>query len=175
MKTCSYCGREYPDEAVVCAVDQTPLEQAKPKAALTGDEEYLRLLAIFHYVVAGMAALFSLFPVFHLLFGLFMILGQSRFPSNGGPPIAFMGLFFVVFALTFIALGLTFAAFVFVTGRFLAHRKHYTFCLVMAAVECIFMPFGTVLGVFTIITLVRDTVKRLFGTSPPAAPSPPGT
>ena len=33
----------------------------------------------------------------------------------------------------------------------------------MAGLECIFMPFGTVLGVFTIIVLMRDTVKELFG------------
>ena len=27
MKTCSYCGAEYPDNAVVCASDQTPLDR----------------------------------------------------------------------------------------------------------------------------------------------------
>jgi hypothetical protein len=26
MKKCSYCGAEYPDDAVTCAIDQTPLE-----------------------------------------------------------------------------------------------------------------------------------------------------
>lgn len=26
MKTCSYCGKEYPDAATVCAIDATPLE-----------------------------------------------------------------------------------------------------------------------------------------------------
>ena len=26
MKTCPYCGREYPDDISVCAVNQTPLE-----------------------------------------------------------------------------------------------------------------------------------------------------
>jgi len=31
------------------------------------DEEQLRLLSIFHYVVAGLAALFSFFPIFHLI------------------------------------------------------------------------------------------------------------
>jgi hypothetical protein len=32
----------------------------------------------------------------------------------------------------------------------------------MAAISCIFMPFGTVLGVFTIIVLLRPSVKELF-------------
>ena len=32
----------------------------------------------------------------------------------------------------------------------------------MAGVECLFMPVGTVLGVFTIIVLVRDSVKAIF-------------
>jgi len=26
MKTCSYCGRQYPDDAEVCALDQQPLK-----------------------------------------------------------------------------------------------------------------------------------------------------
>jgi hypothetical protein len=36
------------------------------------------------------------------------------------------------------------------------------FCLVMAGIQCIFMPFGTVLGVFTIIVLMRNSVKEAF-------------
>jgi hypothetical protein len=35
--------------------------------------------------------------------------------------------------------------------------------LVIAAVECIFFPFGTVLGVLTIIVLMRPSIKSLFG------------
>ena len=27
MKKCTYCGKEYPDEASVCAVDEQPLER----------------------------------------------------------------------------------------------------------------------------------------------------
>jgi hypothetical protein len=33
MKTCSYCGAEYPDDAVMCAIDQTPLESNNPAPA----------------------------------------------------------------------------------------------------------------------------------------------
>jgi hypothetical protein len=38
----------------------------------------------------------------------------------------------------------------------------YTICFVMACGECMFMPFGTVLGVFTILVLNRQSVKGLF-------------
>ena len=38
MKTCSYCGREYPDDATVCAVDQTPLVADVPEAAPAATE-----------------------------------------------------------------------------------------------------------------------------------------
>jgi hypothetical protein len=30
MKKCPYCGAEYPDEATVCAIDQTPFEEEEP-------------------------------------------------------------------------------------------------------------------------------------------------
>jgi hypothetical protein len=135
---------------------------------MTRDEEHLRLLSIFHYVVGGLAGLFALFPIIHLIFGLIMIFASDKFAGKGEPPPAFLGWFFVIFAAMFIILGWILAAFVLTTGRFLARRKHYMFCLVMAAIECIFMPFGTVLGVFTIIVLMREPVKQLFGVHPPA-------
>jgi hypothetical protein len=51
---------------------------------------------------------------------------------------------------------------VFLAGRNLAQQRRYTFCLVIAGLLCIFIPFGTVLGVFTIVVLVRPSVKALF-------------
>lgn len=41
------------------------------------------------------------------------------------------------------------------------------YCLVMAGIECMFMPFGTVLGVFTIIVLMRESVQKLFAANEP--------
>jgi len=159
------------------AMNRTSLDRftAGKTATMTRDEEHLRLLSIFHYVVSGFAALFALFPIFHLIFGLFMIFAPAKFAGRGQEqaPLALLGWFFVIFAVAFITIGWTFAAFVFVAGRFLARRRHYTFCLVMAAIECIFMPFGTVLGVFTLVVLLREPVKQLFDLNP--SPSVAGT
>ena len=32
MKKCSWCGKEFPDDAVICDVDKTPFEQPKESA-----------------------------------------------------------------------------------------------------------------------------------------------
>ena len=126
------------------------------------DEEQLKLLSVFHYVVGGLAALFALFPILHLIIGLFLIFAPVAPDGKGGPPPACIGWIFVIIAAVIIILGWIFAAFVLTAGRFLAKRKHYMFCFVMGAVECMFMPFGTVLGAFTIIVLMRESVKNLF-------------
>jgi hypothetical protein len=33
MKTCSYCGKEYPDDAVACILDRSPLVFSQPKSS----------------------------------------------------------------------------------------------------------------------------------------------
>ena len=42
------------------------------------DAEHLRLLSIFHYVVAGLAALLGTVPVIHLTIGILMLEGVLR-------------------------------------------------------------------------------------------------
>ena len=126
------------------------------------DHEHLQLLSVFHYVIGGITALFSLFPIFHLIFGLVMVLAPGKIEGNGGAPPAFIGWFFVIVAGAFIAVGWMIAAAIIATGRFLAKRKHHLFCLIVAGFECLLMPIGTVLGVFTIIVLMRESVKQSF-------------
>src|SRR5690348_15638766 len=104
-----------------------------------------------------------------------MVFASHKFNGPGqNPPPEFIGWMFIFVALFFIAVGMVIAALILINGRFLARRRHYTFCLVMAAVECVFMPFGTVLGAFTILVLNRGTVKQLFAGAA-AAPIPPAS
>ena len=127
------------------------------------DTDHLRLLSIFHYVVAGFLALFSMFPFLHLAMGIAMVTGAFDKVGNGNPPPAFLGWILIAFAACAILCGMALAVCVAIAGRRLADCRGYTYCLVVAGIECIFMPFGTVLGVFTIVVLMRPTVKQLFG------------
>lgn len=127
------------------------------------DHDHLKLLSAFHYVVAGMTALFSLFPIIHLIVGISLILGGDKMATDGGePPPAFLGWAFAIVGGSIIAMGETLAICILAAGRMLAKRRAYMFCFVIAGLETVLMPFGTVLGVFTIIVLTRDSVKEAF-------------
>jgi hypothetical protein len=125
------------------------------------DREHIRLLATLHYVVSGIAALCSLFPVIHLVIGIAMVTG--RLPDQKDPELAeWMGWFFILLASGFMAAGFAFAICLALAGRHLSRHRHYRYCLVMGAVACLFMPLGTVLGVFTILVLMKDSVRAMF-------------
>ena len=126
------------------------------------DEQHLNLLSIFHYIVALFSALFACFPILHLTIGILMLTGGFEKVPNDEFPATIFGLMFILVPGLIIILGWAFAVCLFIAGRYLARRKHYMYCLVMACISCIFIPFGTVLGVFTIIVLMRSSVKELF-------------
>ncbi len=133
------------------------------------DLEHLRLLARFHYVVAGLAALAACFPLIHLTIGLLLIFSPETLehgPRQNATMDLIGGIIFVVIGSVFVLAGWTFATCVFLAGRNLARRRCYTFCLVMAAITCMFVPFGTVLGVLTLLVLVRPSVRPLFEGQP---------
>ena len=124
------------------------------------DADHLQLLTIFHYVLAGMIAVFACIPIIHLILGISMLTGII---DDGGDETKFVGLIFTLFATFFILGGWILALIVFFAGRSLASREHHGYCFIVACIECLFMPAGTALGVFTILVLMRDSVKELFG------------
>ena len=127
------------------------------------DEEHLRLLSTFHYVVAGIGALFACFPLIHVAIGVMLITNPASMSGgNAAPPPAGFGYLFAGIGTLFVLMGWSAAACTFVSGRYLARRKKRMFSFVVGAFLCMFVPFGTVLGIFTIIVLSRDSVQRLY-------------
>jgi hypothetical protein len=137
------------------------------------DTEQLNLLAIFHYVVAGLAALFSFFPLLYTTVGAIFIFAARHGTAKPGEdlPPEFLGWIFAVLGSLLFLMGIAMAICILIAGRSLALRKRYTFVLVMACIECLFIPFGTILGVFTIVVLSRESVRGLFSRAPLQAPS----
>ena len=146
------------------AVTPGPAFPYAPPPPVNQDAEHLRLLLIFHYVLAGMGALMSLIPVFHLAFGIAMVTGMFPSPPSGSGSATdnFMGWFFIGIGAAVIVIGETMALLTFLAGRFIRRRRHRTFILVVSAINCLNVPLGTVLGVFTIIVLSRQSVKAEF-------------
>src|SRR5947207_1043135 len=97
------------------------------------DEEHLRPLSIFHYVVAGLGGLFSLFPLIYTAMGIVFVVMSHRGavkPNEGLPEI--VGWFFIVFGTVFFLVGLALPACMLITGRSIGRRMHYWSSFVVA-------------------------------------------
>jgi hypothetical protein len=131
------------------------------------DRQYLNLLVIFHFVLAGLTFFFGLCPLFGIAAGVFMLSGAMPMPPAGpgaGPApstewIAWMVIAeYSIFAIMLYGSGIMAC----LVGTFLRRRQRWTFCLVGSGILCLFVPLGTVLGIFTIIVLARESVKDVF-------------
>ncbi len=126
------------------------------------DVEQLRFLSIAHYIVGGLMALFSMFPVIHLAIGIAIVSGAFSDEADANQIPKAFGWLLVLLPAFAIVCGLAMSAMIVLAGRRLQARQTYTFCLIIAIIECLMMPFGTVLGIFTILVLQRPSVRELF-------------
>ena len=130
------------------------------------DVQHIKILSIFYYVVGGLLALFACFPLIYLAIGIAFLVAPP--PPSGGPgPPAELGWLFIVFSSAATLIGWVWAVCILFAGWFLSQHKHRMYCLIMGCTACLFNPFGTILGVFTIILLIRPSVQRLFETGAP--------
>lgn len=137
------------------------------------DSDHLRLLAVFHFIFAGFAFLGIGFLFLHWSL-LHAVIDNPDIWKNqkGAPPpkelLALFHWFYVVFG----AMLLTSGVLNMVSGVCLRQPKARMFSFVVAALDCLQFPVGTVLGVFTIVVLLRDSVRELYECADPVD-SPP--
>jgi len=125
------------------------------------DAEHLRLLSVFHYVLAGLNVLFGFFPSIYIFMGSMIISGKFGSSTVAKPDPN--GWIFIIVGVLMSLLIWGMALAFFLSGRWLGARRNWTFCFVIACISCAGFPLGTALGVFTIMVLVRPSVKALFG------------
>lgn len=118
------------------------------------DIEQLRLLSIFHYVMGGLAIPCSFIPLLDI---------WMRFSMVGSAwelqPIDWVTM---IIPAAFLLVAILFAGTFFVAGYFLSRHRNRFFCLVVAGIDTLFVPLGTILGIFTIVILMRNSVIALF-------------
>lgn len=126
------------------------------------DQEHLRLLTMCYYILAGSTALFSLFALIYV--GIGAIVSSGIIPQNqnqnGGPRA--IGYILTAVGGAIFLLGMGIAALYYLVARGLRNRRWRILCYVMAGLSCMYIPFGTAIGVCTILVLSRPDVKNLF-------------
>ena len=127
------------------------------------DVDHLNLLRIGFFVVAGMTALFGLFPLLYTAFGV-MVLGGffQAHAAKGPPPPEFVGWLLLVGGSLFTVWLEAVAVTSFLAGRALGARKNRTFVMIVGALHLPHAPLGTLLGIFTILILSRPSVRATF-------------
>ncbi|HET6414898.1 MAG TPA: hypothetical protein VFG22_01285 [Polyangiales bacterium] len=144
------------------------------------DREHLSALSIGHFILAGVALLggvptlligvsgSKLMDEFgsDLSMAMGQIPGQSGVDPFGGSPDAMLqdlNTLIISVVVSMVLLAVVSAIHLAVVGVQIRNRRWWTFCYLTGWGECLMFPFGTVLGIFTIIVLSRPSVKRLFG------------
>ncbi|MBY0546263.1 MAG: hypothetical protein K2W95_03175 [Candidatus Obscuribacterales bacterium] len=129
------------------------------------EEEHVRLLAIFHYVLGGFTLLGSCIFLFHILMGIAMAMTPELKGSSAEIGAQFMGYLFAGLGTALLLGGWVYGGLTLYAGRCLQLRKHRTFVMVMSAINCFQMPWGTLLGCFTIKVLLSPSMIQSFNAS----------
>lgn len=127
------------------------------------DAEHLRLLAIFHFVSAALAFAGVLFAslYFVLIWAVFANPEMYAQSPEGPPPAVVITIFRWVTGVGVVWFVVACVGNL-LSGLFLRTRRHRTFSMVIAGINCLHIPLGTLLGVFTFAVLGRDSVRRLY-------------
>jgi heme/copper-type cytochrome/quinol oxidase subunit 2 len=134
----------------------------------------LRLLSIGYFIQGGIV-IFSglLFLCYLALIGAVFASVQNGAqvdPQKQIPAHLLYAIGVVVIAMALVTLLV--GACMLYSGVALRKRKNRTLILVMAALNCLAIPYGTVLGIFTFLVLQRTIAKEMFGQMAAAPESP---
>lgn len=142
---------------------QQQMQQYQQQQAMV-DSSHLRLLSIFHYVWGGLSILLGIFMVCYIFLMRFIIENAAASGSGGGD-LQQMEMMMTMMAVIYGGLGvlcLILAICNLFCGKFLSSRKHRTFIMIISGINCLSIPLGTTLGVFTFIVLLRPSVAATF-------------
>jgi hypothetical protein len=133
------------------------IEESSP-----GTNDQMVLASVFHYVLGGFQIMLSSVGLVYIAMGIAMGTEAIAEDMTGGPPPEVMAWVFGAVGAIFTAVLLTMGLLVIRTGINLARRRNRTFCMVIDSVLCLMVPFGTIVGIFGLVLLMRPEYSRQF-------------
>lgn len=131
------------------------------------DNEHLKLLSLFHYIFGGIILAYAFFIILQFIFLFYFLdafLRNSPFntytSNNEFDPMIFK--FILYIGITIFIIMLIGGILEIISGRFIKARKNRTFSYIIAILNLLSIPYGTILGIMTITVLGRNSIKELY-------------
>src|SRR4029077_1637449 len=107
------------------------------------DHEHLRLLKIGYYIMAGLTGGILFFSLFYIAMGGLFASGviPAQVNSNADPRL--MGGIFLGVGVAIMAIGLIITFLCFFAARSLRDHRRRIFCVIVAGLSCLQIPWGT--------------------------------
>jgi hypothetical protein len=141
----------------------TPGESLLQYSTNDADTKTHKTLTIFWYILAAIQALVGCIALIPIGFGLLAIVtGASSGRGDDAAAGGIVGGTFACFGFFLLIIWWGIAFLNFTVARSLPARKKKTLCFVMACLVCLGFPLGTLLGVFTLITLNKPQISASF-------------
>lgn len=131
------------------------------------DAEHLRLLRIGFFISAATSLIWVFFPLMYVAMGAFMLFGAFDDGKSGAPPKA-IGLMVMGIGMAVSLVMAAFATLKLLTAQAIGKRKWKGLIFTTAVICCLGVPWGTALGVLTLLVMTRPSVASQF-----TNPTPP--
>ena len=133
----------------------------------------LKVLSICYYIMAGINGAYAILAAAYVLF-IEAILTNVPLRNTAGKALPdFVPAVIAGFGGALAGFGLVCAACMAFAAWSLPKRRNYVVVMVAAILNCLQIPFGTVLGVFTFVVLNRPGVRHSFENNSLARVPPP--
>ncbi len=141
------------------------MEELNKQAVI--DEEHLKLLVLFHRIYGIIVIIFSLlgigyFFILELIFSYSKDYSGFTNSNNVQAPTAEIMNIFVIIIIAAILIGLTIGVVNLLSAQYIKRRKLRIFSIVVACIDCISFPLGTILGVLTLVVLLRNSIIEYY-------------
>lgn len=132
-------------------------------------KRHLSTLSILHYVYGAFVCLMGFVALIFIFLGTFLSSDFIAENSQGEAPPEWLGGLFQVFGWVLFVFIEMWGILTLLSGSWINKRKNRTGSQVVAAFNCLNIPFGIALGIFTFVVLNDEEVRNEYNGIPAAS------